>query len=734
MIKLLNLLQRSENMPRWAKILLIPTVISMMILVGVESAQGEKDLHYNIEQSLVPLYKRCYATLRLPTSDQATDSLLRGAKAVGDERAYVMGLYLKGEHYYFTRQNVKLKAVYEQLENYARHTPYTIYIFALRNRIVTLYVYDNDYMAAMRELHEYQRLAFELNDDYGKVYCLRMMGDVYRQQRDFRNAARCYNDAISRLSPGKGVQRIDDLYLPLGAAYLDMGEYGNAEDTYRKTYNMVAKANVGNQPLSKVLSYLIIVDCRKGDIESATKKIQLQDSLLNGAAPESGSWDIYYWARGEYYYNHKEYDKCIAACDSAKNQSLLLKFRRKAYAGMGDYEKAYQLAERDLVSTDSVNQNQIKNQVDLYAFQSEKDRLEIERNRLAVANYAIAMEKMKVEKNLLVAGKEKDSLRLRNSKLELRNKNLYIQRQKNENMRKEQVLRYSQRELKSRQEMNALIIGASVLAILFLVLFLLRRRSAMKKIEKEKREAQAARHTAEQAQARAEAADRIKSLFLQNMSHEIRTPLNAIVGFTELLNNGEVELDESEKAEYIGLVRNNTELLMTLINDILDMSELESGTYEMKWSDVNVKELCQRRLLSVQDRVRPGVELRLEACDEGLELRTDETRLSQVLTNLLVNASKFTEKGSITLGYKEEGGQVIFSVSDTGCGISPEKAEKVFARFEKLDKFKQGTGLGLNICRLIAQMVHGRIYVDTSYREGARFVFEHPKDAERHEE
>lgn len=251
-------------------------------------------------------------------------------------------------------------------------------------------------------------------------------------------------------------------------------------------------------------------------------------------------------------------------------------------------------------------------------------------------------------------------------------------------------------------------------------------------MQKEKEIAIAARSEAEQARLEAVNANNLKSLFLQNMSHEIRTPLNAIVGFTSVLNDEDMKevLDPDERKEMVGLIETNSTLLTTLVNDILDLSKLESNTYTLIPSPVIVSELCHNTVKSIESRAAAGVELRVEEPEyaESIVFNTDSARLQQVLTNFLTNACKYTDKGSITLAYKvleaEEG--MEFSVTDTGCGIPPEKAEKVFTRFEKLDSFKQGTGIGLNICRRIAGLVDGKVYVDTTYTGGARFVFVHP--------
>ncbi|KAA3143812.1 HAMP domain-containing histidine kinase [Alistipes indistinctus] len=229
-----------------------------------------------------------------------------------------------------------------------------------------------------------------------------------------------------------------------------------------------------------------------------------------------------------------------------------------------------------------------------------------------------------------------------------------------------------------------------------------------------------------EAKEKAEESDLLKSAFLANMSHEIRTPLNAIVGFSSLLTSAEISPEERE--EYSAIISTNSELMLTLINDILDISRLETGKIHFVYEDIDIPSLCQQVIMTTTHNRREGVECVFESSYETYTLRTDVQRLSQVLINLLTNANKFTEQGRITLSFEvlEKEGMVRFAVADTGCGIPPEKQAKVFDRFEKLDEFKQGTGLGLAICRQIVMKVGGKIWVDGTYTSGSRFVFTHP--------
>ena len=226
---------------------------------------------------------------------------------------------------------------------------------------------------------------------------------------------------------------------------------------------------------------------------------------------------------------------------------------------------------------------------------------------------------------------------------------------------------------------------------------------------------------------KAEELDRLKSAFLANMSHEIRTPLNAIVGFSSLL----AETDSrNERQEYIKIVQENNELLLQLISDILDLSKIEAGTFNFVYTNVDVNETCAEIIKSMSMKVSKGVELIFEEPLPECYLYTDKNRFTQVISNFINNALKFTQQGCITLGYEQVSHQKIkFYVRDTGMGIPEEKQKSVFERFVKLNTFVQGTGLGLSICKSIVSQMGGEIGVESTEGVGSCFWFTHPYHA-----
>jgi signal transduction histidine kinase len=246
------------------------------------------------------------------------------------------------------------------------------------------------------------------------------------------------------------------------------------------------------------------------------------------------------------------------------------------------------------------------------------------------------------------------------------------------------------------------------------------------------KKAESAQAVAEGERDRAEKADRMKTTFVQNMSHEIRTPLNAIVGFSSILSDPSFELSPEERQNLCDQIMKNSDLLTTLINDILDLSNLESGEYQMDLHPVLANSICSNAIDTVFYRKPQDVQLQFdsEVPDDYL-ITTDGLRVQQVLINFLTNAEKNTEHGLIHLhcSQREHPGFLTYSVEDTGIGVPPEQAEAIFQRFTKLDDFKQGSGLGLSICSVISDRLGGHVYLDTHYTHGARFVFEVPDSA-----
>lgn len=276
-------------------------------------------------------------------------------------------------------------------------------------------------------------------------------------------------------------------------------------------------------------------------------------------------------------------------------------------------------------------------------------------------------------------------------------------------------------ETASNNEYNKIItsilVGTMALVTLFVLLAILLKRQR-EKVKLSTQKLATSRINAENAM-------RAKSVFLSNMSHEIRTPLNALSGFSSLLT--EEGLDDETRRQCNEVIQQNSELLLKLINDVIDLSSLEFGKLQFCIAQHDAVSICRNVIDTVNKVKQTQAELTFTTELEEMPIETDDSRLQQVLINLLINATKFTPQGSIVLQLeKETDDTVLFTVTDTGCGIPKDKQANIFQRFEKLNENAQGSGLGLSICQLIIEHIGGQIWIDSEYAEGSRFCFTHP--------
>jgi signal transduction histidine kinase/ABC-type amino acid transport substrate-binding protein len=221
---------------------------------------------------------------------------------------------------------------------------------------------------------------------------------------------------------------------------------------------------------------------------------------------------------------------------------------------------------------------------------------------------------------------------------------------------------------------------------------------------------------------KADSANKLKSTFLANMSHEIRNPLNAIVGFSDLMCG---DVSENEKEQYVSIINTNNEMLLQLINDVIDLSKIESGSYELDYTSFNLRKFMEELTISLQINKPPKVSIFCE-CPFDIEIYADRLRITQIITNFVHNAGKFTKSGSIKIYYRIENDEILIAVKDTGIGIEPENQKKIFDRFEKLNHSIQGSGLGLSICKGLVKLMNGTIGVESSPGKGSTFWFRIP--------
>ena len=690
---------------------------------------------YKIDDELYNYYDKCIRNVTSPVVLKMSDTLFNMAKSKGDVKAQCLALNARGEHFYYINDIKNLLIEKDRVAAFARKTPYTQYVFSIWNKVINYYLTANDVSKAMAEVRLYQKEALQLDNAYGIGNSYKKLSDIYLILGDYNMAIEELKKVEDYYNKANLKNELYNIYAALGNIYLTTSKY----DQSIKYYALAVETSPSEAPKGPFYLSLARNYISTGDLQKTKYYMQLTEEWAKKYKMSQVHFMTKCKLYTEYYMRMGDYQKAMKYADSLPENNSYV-FKADLYEMMGDYKNAYQYFSkyyaREKQSLDVTSRNNLAQYTALY----DKERVENEKNMLALKNSQLAVEQLRTKEKLLAAEKAGNMLMLSNTKLELNNKNLALKTQKAEAAKqKAEASRQRLIGINLKQQANSQRNLAVVVVIIFMVLsgaalaYAVQRQKIAKvlkgevdKVKKARDDADRERISAEKAKHEAEKANKMKSLFIQNMSHEIRTPLNAIIGFTDLLNESDDELDKSDKEQFRGLIHDNGNLLTTLINDILDLSKLESGTYDMHLTSLSASTLCKNAIASVQNRVKEGVRLFFD--DPGYEIifDSDPQRVLQVLTNLLTNACKCTNEGNITLSYKKIDDNISFSVTDTGCGIPAGDAEKIFDRFEKLDKFKQGTGLGLNICKQIAKLLHGDIYLDTTYTAGARFVFKQP--------
>lgn len=516
-------------------------------------------------------------------------------------------------------------------------------------------------------------------------------------------------------------------YRRIATCLFDVGDYDESMSYLRRARKLTA----GNYERDvEVVSLQVMTACAKHDREASEKYMTRLEKLYKSMTYRSNViTSSYHLAR--FYYLGFYQNKWKEALDERAMVTVGNMPLRKdlelgyAYTALKDtvnairYYNEFEQRLAKLRRTDlSPLFEQYTNILDYRKVDLENEAIENEANRLNLLQIKekqrlAELERLNMELQLK---QEEDSALLNRSELVLQNR--ILRQQRKENRQKHRLSKERERANEMTSEVNTMILSYGIILVVLILLiiggYILFEVIHSLKIKKERD--------------KAIHAEQMKSLFFQNMNHEIRTPLNAIAGFNELLHGEMAEcLSDEEKTQMTELIESNANMLVTLVNDVLDISNFESGSYKLHYSWVNIHKLCFHVMESVKSRVAKEVQTHYEPDpNENFLLYTDEERLTQVLTNFMTNACKYTEKGHITLGYMILEETVLFSVTDTGRGIPKGEEEAVFQRFHMVANSKKGIGMGLHICNMIAQLMHGAVFVDTAYRGGARFCFEHP--------
>ena len=649
---------------------LFPFLIFLLCVFSLTAQNNQ----FNMDSTLFVYYQRCERISRTPGILQAADTLFRMAEKLGDKRTQAAALCHKASYFYFCGMDMdSLRYYSEEVKHFARQTGQPKYYYWIWGRYIEGYIIKKQFNLALLELKTMQEEATKENYMPGLISCYKSMRNVYSLKNNVQLAYE-YQKKVVELIEQYDIEdfNLSLIYATLAHDMINLNKTEEAKPILEKAYVAVKRPSQEFSVMKSDAFYW----WKKGNARQVEQLIRKAEALN---LPDMGNdlCDIktyYYWLTGEYSkiveLYESSYDK------SRVDQLRFLKVKAEALQMVPGREK------------------EANEQYSLYI--QLRDSLERRDAQVSLEEFATIMDVSRLNKE--------------NSEFEL---------------------------AMSRHKLHTTYVSLIGLGIFILVMcvftfklwrlnrrlrhseFDLRRKNmalteADKIIVKEKE--------------RAENASRMKSAFIQNMSHEIRTPLNSIVGFSQVLVE-ELRGQEDMKT-YASVITENSNNLLKLVGDVLELSTLDTMDKEIKKIPVSINDLCSLALKRVKDDLKPEVELLFDSWKNEYPVCSDSKLIATVLDNLLLNAIKFTTRGKITLDchLSMDAQHIEIVVTDTGIGIPEDKQEWVFERFTKVDEFTQGTGLGLAISRLAAQLLGGQIMIDSDYKEGCRMVFTLPAD------
>lgn len=618
--------------------------------------------------------------------------LLREAERV-DSVAVIYDALSNLSRYYYNLSNSDSLAYWvrytDSIVNLRKDNPDTYY--DVHSFISKDFLYKDLYDLSIDEAVKLQKKAQETGHVYGMICSSETLGIIYQASQQDSLAIEAFQDALTRLEAIDG-----DLYYRtyiMSYQIRSCLKQNKLEDVqmllekYKKTLDLRDEINRKNHIVYTMnwhrwMQYSFYVDLylQKNQI---TKAKQALDQSTAYAVSGNGlnnntDFSAYYYncVKARYYKRVKNYPEALAAIDTILNNSLepeILDLKIELLTEKGDYEEAVVLYKKRLQLTEKKYNTAFTNQVkQLRTVYNVNDR-EVQAKELEISNLEV--------------------------------------------------------QAKKRQLFYSLVLSGTLLLLLYIIFLIYRRTRKLKnELVEEKVSLIDSKQKLNLEKKKAELANQKKTRFIASMSHEIRTPLNAIVGFSSLLIDPICK--NEDKNEFLSIIDKNSDILLNLINDVLDLSRIEAGNLKFSFEPTDLVVCCEEILCSVKHKVSSEVALTLTVDRDSFILYTDPQRLRQLLLNLLNNALKFTSKGEINLAFEvnEDKREVKFIITDTGCGIPLSEQDKIFERFEKLDEYAQGTGLGLSICRIIAERLGGCVSIDPYYIGGARFLFVHPLD------
>lgn len=691
--------------------------ISMCLLsyvfIGFALPAKAQDNPYKINNTLYQLFEKATKHRTDTLGLLVADTLYANAIRENDKKAQCLALTIPVIYYFNKKLTEPLEKTITKLQEVSRKNNYLQYyyfgcIYKVNNLMNT-----NNTLRAIQEAEQTKEQAFTDNYPYGISICLRMMGNIYYARGETRTALNYYQQALKYTQENLPEQDLAHLYLNISMLQQGLKQYEVAYENAENGINCAKTAINKYACMLRKCMLLYLLD-RKEEFRSYYQEcLKMTQKYGQIRRNDFNRLKIYYSLLNQ------QYEAAHTFADSATTLHDKIAYHAEIYAQEHKFEDAYHALQKLHILQDSINQliqysdlSELNVRIGNEQLKREAQALQLENTQLTLQTTTLELEKTKSQMEI-------EKINSENNQLQLKNRSLELAQFKAETERKQSLMKAKQAESDHQLIILKFILTFICFFAIALAYYIYLRRKSVRQLQEKNEELTIARDQAEQA-------DRMKTYFIQNMSHEIRTPLNAIVGFSQLLADPNMPLDDEEKTEFSSLVQHNSELLTTLVNDILDLSALQSGKYTMNLAPHYCNEMCRVVLSTVIHRKPEEVKLYYTSdVPDDFQIITDQQRLQQVLINFLTNAEKHTEEGEIHLhcSLTENPDKITFSVTDTGTGIPADKLDSVFERFKKLDEFKQGSGLGLNICRIIAERLNGEVKVDKNYSGGARFLF-----------
>lgn len=715
------------------KHLALKQILWLLLLIGSARVYAENNLPAKYsKQQMQSLYNRAYNLRRSSACLPLADSLMIMAHATGNRQAEVNALNIRALYEFFQPNNQKAvdRAFNNLLDKAEAYGLSDDYYRAMSNR--ALYdVREARYLDAIIFANRQLRLAEQRASKMGMRNAYRLLGIIYQYRGQLAKATYFFERSLEyALDKSTSHNPFYD-YLSLADCYRSMDNYemmlqtvGHARkharlpimrsnaacyeayahfmlhqrEAFLKSYNEIDQhATLDNMPSYLKLSLRIakaIVDGRYADAQQEIPQLR------------SVSTPTYYAMQTAYERWGGNYQ------EATQHMQQLLDYH---------YDHNRFVFESDKKNRDEIFSDQHVEQ-QRQQLLNENTRIDLENAQQRLYNTQLEIKHRQNAAQLAQAHARHNKLAAERQRLTEENLKEEIEQQRIEQQNAEA-------QLTATRLMLSAIGIASLLALIVTSLHYLRRRRINEKLLATNKQLNDTIKQLDNARRHATESELMKTRFIQNMSHEIRTPLSAIIGFADVLTSMNKELNSQEKADITKTITDNSNMLTTLVNDILDITSLESGEFDLKIQPVSVNGLCRDAFATVA-HIKPNkVEMRINTdLPDSFTIETDEYRTKQVLINMLTNAQKNTSRGFILLDcrYDHQRQCVSFTVSDTGVGVPHDKMETIFERYQKLDQDQQGSGLGLGICRIIASRLGGTINIDRNYTNGARFWFTIP--------